>query len=330
MWGAGAVRTVWTMSGVPGVRARAITWVGLAGVLLGVAYALPTVTYDRVGAPPETYSIYGGIEVLWIDGNVVLASIVFAFSIVFPVGKLLALGAILSGRLEAGRGRRLAEQLMLLGKWSMLDVFVVAGFVGAMQMAIAQGTSRAGIHVFCAAIVVSMVAAESVVRAVGARGPAPALGPRPVAALGSLVALALLVAALATTLFDVRKLLWANHVGLGSTTAELFRDGELGLGIALALFVLALPAARALVTGGCHARGGSPRLVRVAQVLDEWAMIDVFALALGIVWVKLDELTTTHLRAGAWLVLAAAAVGEGDAWLLRRRVKAARALERTP
>jgi len=318
------------MARAPGVRARAISWVGLASLLLSVAYALPTVTYDRIGAAPETYSIYGGIEVLWLDGNTVLAAVVFAFSIVFPVGKLLALGAILSGRLRPERGRRLAEQLMLLGKWSMLDVFVVAGFVGAMRMAIAQGTSRAGIHVFCAAIVVSMIAAEAVVRAQGARPPAPALAPRPLAALGSLAALGLLIAALATTLFDVRKLFWANHVGLGSTTAELFRDGELGLGCALALFVLALPAARALVTCACHARGGSPGLVRAAQVLDEWAMIDVFALALAIVWRKLDELTTVHLRAGAWLVLAAAVVGEADAWLLRRRARAERIYDDAP
>ena len=60
------------------------------------------------------------------------------------------------------------------------------------------------------------------------------------------------------------------------------------------------------------------RVVRVARLLDEWAMLDVLALALAIVHVKLEELATTHLLPGFWAVYAAGALTMLDAWLVRR------------
>ena len=69
-------------------HAGALSLVVVSAVLLGIALKRPTVFFQGLGGPEEIYSIYGGTESLWKDGNRVSATIVFAFSIVFPVGKL--------------------------------------------------------------------------------------------------------------------------------------------------------------------------------------------------------------------------------------------------
>ena len=139
------------------IRVAAATAVVVSAVTLAVALALPTVTFDTIISEAETYSIYGGIESFWEDGNYILATIVFLFSIVFPVAKLLALSAILLRRGTHTARHTAVEWLKLLGKWSMLDVFIISVFVGAIRLGIAEATSRPGIYVFAAAIALSMI-----------------------------------------------------------------------------------------------------------------------------------------------------------------------------
>jgi uncharacterized paraquat-inducible protein A len=53
---------------------------------------------------------------------VLLALILFVFSIVFPAAKLRLLGGVLFLRVGAERSARVLRWLSLLGRWSMLDV----------------------------------------------------------------------------------------------------------------------------------------------------------------------------------------------------------------
>ena len=165
----------------PPPRTAAAAAVLLSAVTLGVSYDLPTVSFKAMGSPEETYSIWGGIVSLWEDGNWILAPVVFVFSMIFPVAKLCALGLLLTGRVHERRRGRWLEWLHLLGKWSMLDVFIVGVFVAAVQLDLtvkgepsgfhlAKASSRVGIHVFALAIVMSMGSAWLVA---GGRGAAP-------------------------------------------------------------------------------------------------------------------------------------------------------------
>ena len=81
------------------VRARRLVGAAVlvSGILLVVAFALPTVTFQQLGSKEEVYSILGGIRSLWDDGNFILASIVFLFSVVWPTGKLFALSTLALG-----------------------------------------------------------------------------------------------------------------------------------------------------------------------------------------------------------------------------------------
>jgi len=322
--------------------AAALTTLGAA--LLLYSYTLPTVTFRTLGAAePEVYSIWGGIVSLWHDGNVLLAPIVFLFSIVFPVAKLLALGAILvSGRPLV----RTVTWLRLLGKWSMLDVWIVGLFVGSIRIGIATASSRPGILVFALAIVVSVFAAtasERVVLARSARSTRRAAedereaspAARSAAAvpdtaaqrrrrmwgrLTSACAAASLGGAVFLPLFIVTKgFFFSNEVALWATATGLARADERALGFGLLALVAVVPAARTLVSGLYWWRPQAQlALARAAARLDEWALIEVFALAVAIVHVKLAELATAHLRLGFWCVYAAALFALVDAWLVRR------------
>jgi uncharacterized paraquat-inducible protein A len=129
------------------------------------------------------------------------------------------------------------------------------------------------------------------------------------------------LAALSQTLLTVSKaLFFSNEVGLWPMARALVSSGERGLGSVLLVGVVALPTLRALVgvvIGWRPTR--SRRALVLARALDEWAMLDVLALALAIVHVKLEELATTRLLPGFWAVYVAGALSVLDAWLVRRR-----------
>ena len=74
----------------------------------------------------NTYSVMTGVVGLAKDGDYVLAAVIFFFSIVFPIGKLAAL---------------------LLGKWSMLDVFVVAIFLSMITTMLVDQLARRSIKI---------------------------------------------------------------------------------------------------------------------------------------------------------------------------------------
>jgi len=301
-----------------------------SAVALAIALALPTVSFRMIGSATETYSIYGGIEVLWNDGNTILATIVFLFSIVFPVIKLVGLGVL------CGQGRRsdrvhVVEWLQLLGKWSMLDALIVALFVGAIRMGIASATSHAGIHVFGLSIVLSMLAAALVGRYEGG-SKHQAIRMDRLHSLGSrIVTLAAglaLIVAFAAPILEVRKdvlfggLSFANEVSLLSTARAMLSDGERLLAAGLFVLVFGASAVRSLLAMGLRwSPGASERAVRVALRLDEWSMMPVFGLGLLIVRVKLSELTTTTLMLGYWAVLVSGLLAELDAWILRRQTR---------
>ncbi|MEM8710667.1 MAG: paraquat-inducible protein A [Planctomycetota bacterium] len=295
-------------------QARAWTLAGVAiiaaSVLLALSYALPTVRFKAIGSAEEVYSIWGGIVSLWEDGNVVLAPIVFLFSIVFPVAKLVLLAWVWSARRVPGRGQRLVTALQLLGKWSMLDVAIVALFVGSIRIGIATASSRPGIQIFAAAIVVSMIAAHLTARARrdGARAPRyRQSGSSWLHRLTSAGAAAAFAGALLYPLVTVTKgFIFSNQVELIGTSTAMARGGELLLGSFLIATAIILPALRtALSLRIAFLPGSSGRAACMSRLVEEWAMIDVFALALAIVHVKLAELATADIASGFWLVVVA-------------------------
>ncbi len=145
---------------------RPLAFALAAAVMMVPANVLP-VLRTRVMGEARTDTIFSGIVALWDDGLWGIAAIVFVASILIPVLKLLGIAWLLRearvhARLRARRDTRLYAILDFIGRWSMLDVFLVAFLAGAVQFgALASVEPRAGIVAFAAVVVLTVLATDS-------------------------------------------------------------------------------------------------------------------------------------------------------------------------
>ena len=144
------------------------TWAFLiaACVLYIPANALPIMdTSSLFDAQQDT--ILSGVVYLWTTGSWVTALIVFIASIVTPLLKLVTLSALVISVQRKSTWRphlraRLYRVVSLVGRWSMLDIFVVAVLVALVQIqSIAVITAGPGAFAFGAVVVLTMFAAFS-------------------------------------------------------------------------------------------------------------------------------------------------------------------------
>jgi paraquat-inducible protein A len=129
----------------------------LSCVALSVGLSLPLITIEKMWFWSNEYSVFSGIVGLFRDGQYLLSGVLLVFSILFPTLKLAVLWVLWSFRMSPNRRRAWLERLATLGKWSMLDVFVVAILVVAAKLdVIADVQPRAGVYVFGLAVLLSM------------------------------------------------------------------------------------------------------------------------------------------------------------------------------
>ena len=142
---------------------RRHVWLGPAMALalgfLVAAWFLPTMTVERVPWIWRTqFSIWRVVDGLYADREYFIFAVIVLFSMVFPVVKLLA-GLWVWARVDAlsPGARRAVAFVGTLGKWSMVDVFVVALLVAAIQVSIITNVAiHAGIYVFSGAVLASI------------------------------------------------------------------------------------------------------------------------------------------------------------------------------
>jgi paraquat-inducible protein A len=140
---------------------------GLAAVVLYLpANLLPIMITDQFGRAVES-TIIGGVVLLWDMGSYPVAIVILVASVLIPLGKLAALGllcwAVTRGRAASPSQRTTLYRITeLVGKWSMVDVFVVAVLVALIQMggviAVRPGSAALA---FAGVVIVTMLAAES-------------------------------------------------------------------------------------------------------------------------------------------------------------------------
>ena len=136
----------------------------VAGGLLMLGWMLPIMTVKQLLFLSERVSILEGVWALWGNGHHFLFTVIVVFSILFPLAKLLGALALWYG-VEAG-SRLLARWLHWLevfGRWSMLDVFVVALTVVAIEVSLINDvTIHSGIYLFTAGIVLSILVVQRI------------------------------------------------------------------------------------------------------------------------------------------------------------------------
>lgn len=150
----------------PHALARSTAFALAALIMLVPAYVLPVLTVNQLGSP-RTDTIFSGVRALQQDGLCGIAAIVFTASFLVPLLKLVSLGWLIRAahREPSPRRRgltRLYAFVKFIGRWSMLDVFLVAFLTGAVQFgAVASVRPEPGVIAFAAAVVLTIFATET-------------------------------------------------------------------------------------------------------------------------------------------------------------------------
>ena len=129
--------------------------------LLIAGWSLPTLKLTKAIFFTSTYSIWAGITELWKSEHYILAGVIFFFSMIFPTAKLLGLMSIWFAPLTREIRNRYLNLLEILGRWSMLDVFVVSILIVLIKAAdVADANASIGIYFFAGAVMLSMLTAN--------------------------------------------------------------------------------------------------------------------------------------------------------------------------
>ncbi|NAW65303.1 paraquat-inducible protein A [Photobacterium halotolerans] len=116
----------------------------------------------------EGSTIIGGVVLLWHHGSYPIAMVIFIASVVIPLAKIFALGWLFFAAArniddedrKAIRRLKLYRMAEFIGRWSMIDIFVVALLVALVQlqnlMAIYPGPAALS---FASVVILTMLAA---------------------------------------------------------------------------------------------------------------------------------------------------------------------------
>jgi paraquat-inducible protein A len=140
-----------------------------ASLVLGLTLPIIELTYFYVWS--DTHSFVSIVRALYAEQELFLASILVVFSMLFPAIKLLYLLVAYTTMATGGGARqRMLNRMSWLGKWSMLDVLVLALVIFYVKAsALTEAAALPGIYFFSAAVLMTMIAYALVEHSPGAR-----------------------------------------------------------------------------------------------------------------------------------------------------------------
>ena len=145
---------------------RSLALLVTACLLYIPANIYPIMITDQLGKS-EGSTIIGGIIYLIHEGAMPVALVIFLFSVMVPIGKLISMFYLIwtvkRHSPVSPRQRTVMYQITeFVGKWSMVDVFVVSILVALVHLggllAIRPGIAALS---FAGLVIVTMIAAES-------------------------------------------------------------------------------------------------------------------------------------------------------------------------
>jgi paraquat-inducible protein A len=148
----------------PGSATRTFALALGALILFVPANVFPTLTVTARGAT-QTATVFGGVVDLWQAGMWPLAIIVVCASLLIPFLKIIGLMFLtLSPHRPADRRAHTRLYLVIaqVGRWSMLDVYVISLLVAVLHFGLlANAQADIGALAFVAVVIVTLLAARS-------------------------------------------------------------------------------------------------------------------------------------------------------------------------
>lgn len=129
----------------------------ISAVSFGLGISLPLMRFEKLWLFEETPSLLAIISNLWSDREILLAAVVFGFSILFPLVKLFTVFQAVFGSTKP------AAWATGLAKWSMMDVLLVAIVVFAAKTSgLASAFTQPGLWFFALSAITIAVASMGI------------------------------------------------------------------------------------------------------------------------------------------------------------------------
>ncbi|MCF7521255.1 paraquat-inducible protein A [Neisseria sp. ZJ106] len=112
----------------------------------------------------QVNTIFNGIVYMWNDGDKLIAAIIFSASIMVPVLKLIAMAVLIASAyfkppLDGGKMSRLYRITEAVGRWSMIDIFVIIILMSAFHTNLARVVPGEAAVYFCLVVLLTMLSA---------------------------------------------------------------------------------------------------------------------------------------------------------------------------
>jgi paraquat-inducible protein A len=145
---------------------RTVALLITASILYIPANILPIMTTDQLGRSIDS-TILGGVVLLIEMDSIPIAAVIFVASVIVPLGKLFIMSwlcwSVHRNHLHSRRQRTVLYRVTeFIGRWSMVDVFVVTVLVALIHLGgILRITPGAASIAFGGVVIVTMLAAEN-------------------------------------------------------------------------------------------------------------------------------------------------------------------------
>lgn len=145
------------------VQLRAL--IGLTSLCLIIGLFAPMLTIEKFVVIENSFSLVSGIFELLKEGQWLLFVLLAVFSIVLPLLKLFVLYRLVASTAIVSHYQRHLVRMHDYGKWSMLDVFVVAILIVAVKLGyIFEVQVHIGLYAFAVAVLLTMYITARVIK----------------------------------------------------------------------------------------------------------------------------------------------------------------------
>ena len=137
----------------------------IATILLAIGLVAPIITFTKFIFIHNTFSILTACWSLLIQGQYFLFVVIGLFSIVLPICKLAFLTKLVVRKsITSAYTQKTLALVHRFGKWSMLDVFVVAILVVVLKLgAIGNVEKHFGLYAYAGAAILIMILTNKIV-----------------------------------------------------------------------------------------------------------------------------------------------------------------------
>ena len=287
----------------------------------------------------EVYSLPHSVKLMWDAKLYVVAGLILGFSIIFPFIKLSLIALIWFVITNQSRRHKLIEWLEQLGKWSMLDIFVVCIIlVLTNDQFFISSEIRFGVYFFLAAIFLSMITsllikhlAERMNATVSQSKSTPDISYSLMVQTGwlnTIIPMVWMISAIAlgslyvAPFIKIEGFFFNQHAfNIFTTSMTLWGNGEAVLAGFVFLTLILLPVFAMffllIVWLGWFHRRTHEKLAAVLDVLTGWSMLDVFGLSLLIFLLEGKRLIYTKAQAGLFVLCGVIALMLFTFWLIK-------------